>query len=176
MLVSGLPPDHLCWTILWHIRAKGKSHLLWQELQPAHLHVLYSLHSGRPSTRRSERAIQTQNHPYNISRLPLHQDAHQCYSQGGGGCLVQTGFLVRCSVVELGESTITAVFGPPDHPCPHGSGHWGHAEEDSRTCLCHNPGPCRLQDAADGATGLCGHHSQPGACLDCWYTPIIIEY
>lgn len=32
---SGLPPDHLRWAILWHIWAKGKSHLFWQELQPA---------------------------------------------------------------------------------------------------------------------------------------------
>lgn len=32
---SGLPPDHLRRAILWHVWAEGKSHLFWQELQPA---------------------------------------------------------------------------------------------------------------------------------------------
>lgn len=87
MTFSGLPADHLCRALLWHIWAEGKNHLLWQELQLAYLHVLHSLHSGRPRSRRPARAVQTQNHPDNVSRLPLHQDTDQCYPQGGGGCL-----------------------------------------------------------------------------------------
>lgn len=85
LIAAGLPPDHLCGALLWHIRAKGEDHLLRQELQPAYFHVLHSLHPGWPRPRRPTWAVQTQNHLDNISCLPLHKDPDQRYPQGGGG-------------------------------------------------------------------------------------------
>lgn len=77
----------------------------------------------------------------------------------------EVGIFGRCQVAYKHSALFSVLFGSLDHPGPHRSSNRGHAEEDSRARLCHKPRPSRLQDAANGASGLCGHHCQPGAFL-----------
>lgn len=85
----GIYPDHLRGALLWWLRDEGPSDKLWEELQPAALHVHHALHQERTAARRAQRAVQEEDHPHHHACLPLRQDSHQCHPERGGKCMVQ---------------------------------------------------------------------------------------
>lgn len=84
LVPAGVHPDHVRGAVLRHLRNEGPHHLLRQELQPPPFRLLHPLHAGRTGPRRPAWAVQTQEHPDHLPRLPVHQDAHQHHPQGGG--------------------------------------------------------------------------------------------
>lgn len=160
----GIHPDHIRGAVLWHLRNERPHHILWQELQLETFRLLHSFHPGWASTRGPARTVQTQDHPHHLPRLPVHQDTDQHHPQRGSRstvCLLFTGKFHKCSAFSCNHSVTL-----PDYIHTDRSGNRGHAEKDSGVGICHPPGPCRCQDAADGPSGISRHNCKPGKVLN----------
>ena len=81
---SGLHTDHFRGALLWWVWDERQANLLWEELQPAEVHVHHPLHPGGPASGRAPWAVPAEHHPDHPARLPLHQDQDQCCPEGGG--------------------------------------------------------------------------------------------
>lgn len=81
---SGLHTDHFCGALLWWVWDERQANLLWEELQPAEVHVHHPLHPGGPASGRAAWAVPAEHHPDHPARLPLHQDQDQRRPEGRG--------------------------------------------------------------------------------------------
>lgn len=126
----GIYPDHICGALLWWLWDERPADKLWEELQPAPLHVHHALHQEREAEGWTQRAVQEEDHPHHYACLPLRQDPHQCHPERGGKLPSHGAEHPGAFKTLFFFGTILPLFLFLVRPDSYWSRHRGHAEED----------------------------------------------